>query len=92
MEDIPGYSEYGKYGADINAIIYLSNYLRDEYVSPAFETLAKQFWAHLYLFNHSDAPLYKFLANRHFVNVGNINPTGGERGSFAILEAKAEIN
>lgn len=50
MEDTPGCSEYGKYGADINAIIYLSNYLRDEYVSPAFETLAKQFWAHLYLY------------------------------------------
>ncbi|MBM4347496.1 MAG: TIGR03905 family TSCPD domain-containing protein, partial [Deltaproteobacteria bacterium] len=73
MEEIPGYSEYDKYGADINAIIYLSNYLRDESVAPAFETLAKQFWAHLYVFNHTGEPLYKILPNRHFVNVGKIN-------------------
>lgn len=87
MEEIPGYSEYGTYGADINAIIYLSNYLRDEYVSPAFETLAKQFRANLYVFNHTDKPSYKILPNRHFVNVGKINPLEGNGGSYAILEA-----
>ena len=90
MEEIPGYSEYGKYGADINAIIYLSNYLRDEYVSPAFETLAKQFWANLYVFNHTDEPSYKILPNRHFVNVGKIKPVEKNKGSYAILEAKGD--
>jgi uncharacterized protein (TIGR03905 family) len=90
MEEIPGYSEYGKYGADINAIVYLSNYLRDEYVSPAFETLAKQFWANLYVFNHTDEPSYKILPNRHFVNVGKINPVEGNKGSYVILEATGD--
>jgi len=90
MEEIPGYSEYGKYGADINAIVYLSNYLGDEYVSPAFETLAKQFWANLYVFNHTDAPLYKILPNRYFVNVGKINPVEGDKRSYAIIEAKGD--
>lgn len=90
MEQIPGYSEYGKYGADINAIVYLSNYLMDEYVYPAFETLAKQFRANLYVFNHTNAPLYKTLPNRHFVNVGKINPVEGDKGSYAILEAKGD--
>jgi len=90
MEEIPGYSEYGKYGADINAIIYLSNYLRDEYVSPAFETLAKQFWANLYVFNHTDEPSYKILPNRHFVSVGKIKPVEKNKGSYAILEAKGD--
>lgn len=86
MEEIPGYSEYDKYGVDINAIIYFSNYLRNESVTPAFETLSKQFWANLYVFNHTDEPLYKTLPNRHFVNVGRINPFEGNRGSYAILE------
>ncbi|HYA93706.1 MAG TPA: TIGR03905 family TSCPD domain-containing protein [Thermodesulfobacteriota bacterium] len=90
MEEIPGYSEYAKYGADINAIIYLSNYLRDEYVSPAFETVAKQFWANLYIFNHTRDPLYKSLPNRHFVNVGEIKPLEGNKGTYAVLEAKGE--
>jgi uncharacterized protein (TIGR03905 family) len=90
MEEIPGYSEYGKYGADINAIVYLSNYLRDEYVSPAFETLAKQFWANLYVFNHTEEPSYKILPNRHFVNVGTLRPTDGNKGSYAILEMKGD--
>ncbi len=90
MEEIPGYSEYGKYGADINAIIYLSNYLRDEHVSPAFETLAKQFWANLYVFNHTDEPSYKILPNRHFVNVGKINPAEGNKRSYAIMEIKGD--
>jgi len=90
MEEIPGYSEYGRYGADINAIIYLSNYLRDEYVSPAFDTLAKQFWANLYVFNHTDEPSYKILPNRHFVNVGRINPAEGNKRSYAIMEAKGD--
>ncbi len=90
MEEIPGYSEYGKYGADINAIIYLSNYLRDDYVWPAFETLAKQFWANLYVFNHTGEPSYKILPNRHFVNVGKINPVEGNKGSYAIIEAKED--
>jgi uncharacterized protein (TIGR03905 family) len=88
MEKIPGYSEYGKYGPDINAIIYLSNYLRDEYVSAAFETLAKQFWANLYVFNHTEEPSYKILPNRYFVNVGKINPAEGNKRSYAIMEAK----
>ena len=90
MEEIPGYSEYEKYGADINAITYLSNYLRDENVSPAFETLSKQFWANLYIFDHTSDPLYKSLPNRHFVNVGQIKPLGGNKGTYAILEAKGE--
>jgi uncharacterized protein (TIGR03905 family) len=90
MEEIPGYSEYSKYGADINAIIYLSNYLRDEYVSPAFETLAKQFWANLYVFNHTDEPSYKILPNRHFVNVGRISPAEGNKRWYAIMEAKGD--
>ncbi len=90
MEEIPGYSEYGKYGADINAIIYLSNYLRDDHVSPAFETLAKQFWANLYIFNGTDEPSYKILPNRHFVNVGKINPAEGNKRSYAIIEAKGD--
>ena len=90
MEEIPGYSEYGKYGADINAIVYLSNYLRDEYVSPALETLAKQFWANLYVFNHTDEPSYKILPNRHFVNVGKINPAEGNKSSYTIIEAKGD--
>lgn len=90
MEEIPGYSEYGKYGADINAIVYLSNYLRDEYVSPAFETLAKQFWANLYVFNHTGKSLYKTLPNRHFVDVGKIKPAEGKKGSYAIIEAKGD--
>jgi predicted phosphodiesterase len=90
MEEIPGYSEYDKYGADINAIIYLSNYLRDEYVFPAFQTLAKQFWAHVYVFNNTPEPLYKILPNRHFVNVGEINPAKGRKGSYAILEARGD--
>jgi uncharacterized protein (TIGR03905 family) len=90
MEEIPGYSEYGKYGADINAIVYLSNYLRDEYVYPAFETLAKQFWANLYIFDHTNDPLYKSLPNRHFVSVGEINPTGRNKGSYAILDSKGD--
>ena len=90
MEEIPGYSEYGKYGADINAIVYLSNYLRDEYVSPAFETLAKQFWANLYVFNHTDEPSYKILPNRHFVNVGRINPAEGNKRSYAIMEVRGD--
>lgn len=59
---------------------------------PPLKHLRSSFGLIFIFINHSDAPLYKFLANRHFVNVGNINPTGGERGSFAILEAKAEIN
>lgn len=90
MEKIPGYSEYDKYGADINAIVYLSNYLRDEHVYPAFETLSKQFWANLYVFNHTEKPLYKTLPNRHFVNVGKINPADGNKGSYAIIEAKGD--
>jgi uncharacterized protein (TIGR03905 family) len=90
MEEIPGYSEYDKYGADINAIIYLSNYLRDESVAPAFETLAKQFRAHLYVFNNTEEPLYKIMPNRHFVNVGKINPTKGNKGSYAVIEAKGD--
>ena len=90
MEEIPGYSEYGKYGADINAIIYLSNYLRDEHVFPAFETVSKQFWANLYVFNHTEEPSYKILPNRHFVNVGKINPAEGNKRSYAIMEAKGD--
>jgi uncharacterized protein (TIGR03905 family) len=90
MEEIPGYSEYGKYGADINAIVYLSNYLRDDHVSPAFETLAKQFWANLYVFNDTDEPSYKILPNRHFVNVGKINPVEGNKRSYAIIQAKGD--
>jgi len=90
MEEIPGYSEYDKYGADINAIIYLTNYLRDGSVAPAFETLAKQFWANLYVFNHTEEPLYKILPNRHFINVGKINPADGNKGSYAIIEAKGD--
>lgn len=90
MEEIPGYSEYDKYGADLNSIIYLTNYLRDDYVSQAFETLAKQFWAHLYVFNNTEEPLYKTLQNRHFVNVGEINPAKGRNGSYAILEARGD--
>ncbi len=90
MEEIPGYSEYGKYGTDINAITYLTDYLRDEYVYPAFETLSKQFWANLYIFNHTNDPLYKSLPNRHFVNVGEIKPMGRNKGSYSILEAKGD--
>lgn len=90
MEEIPGYSEYDKYGADINAIVYLSNYLRDEYVYPAFETLSRQFWSNLYVFNHTSDPLYKSLPNRHFVNVGEIKPVKGTKGSYAILEARGD--
>jgi uncharacterized protein (TIGR03905 family) len=90
MEDIPGYSEYGKYGADINAIVYLSDYLRNEYVYPAFETLSRQFWANLYVFNHTCDPLYKSLPNRHFVNVGEVKPMGRNKGSYAVLEAKGD--
>ena len=90
MEEISGYSEYDKYGADINAIVYLSNYLRDEYVSPAFETLARQFWSNLYVFNNTSDPLYKSLPNRHFVNVGKVKPGKGDKGSYAILEAKGD--
>jgi uncharacterized protein (TIGR03905 family) len=90
MEEIPGYSEYDKYGADINAIVYLSNYLRDDHVSPAFETLAKQFWANLYVFNDTDEPSYKILPNRHFVNVGKINPAERNKRSYAIIEAKGD--
>jgi len=90
MEEIPGYSEYGKYGAEINAILYLTDYLRDESVFSAFETMAKQFLAHLYVFNHTEEPLYKILPNRHFVNVGKINPADGNKGSYAIIEAKGD--
>ncbi len=90
MEEIPGYSEYGKYGADINAIIYLSDYLRNEHVYPAFETLSRQFWANLYVFNHTDDPFYKTLPNRHFVDVGKITPPVRKKGSYAILEAKED--
>ncbi len=90
MEEIPGYSEYGKYGMEINAITHLTNYLRDEYVYPAFETLSKQFWANLYVFNHTRDPLYKSFSNRHFVNVGPLRLTDGKKGSYAILEMKGD--
>lgn len=90
MEEVPGFSDYGKYGTEINAIVYLSDYLRNEYVFPAFETLAKQFWANLYVFNYTDAPLYKTLQNRHFVDVGKINPAEGTKGSYAILEVRGD--
>jgi uncharacterized protein (TIGR03905 family) len=90
MEEIPGFSEYGKYGADINAIIYLSDYLRNEHVYPAFETLSRQFWANLYVFNNTDDPFYKTLPNRHFVDVGKITPMVSKKGSYAILEAKED--
>ncbi len=90
MEEVPGFSDYGKYGTEINAIVYLSDYLRNEYVFPAFETLAKQFWAHLYVFDHITGPLYKSFLNRHFVNIGEINPMGRNKGSYGILEVRGD--
>ncbi|MBI4776981.1 MAG: TIGR03905 family TSCPD domain-containing protein [Deltaproteobacteria bacterium] len=84
LQDLDGFSDYSPYSTELIVVSNLSDYLQDEDVFPAVETMTRQFSVDAVLFAHTGRNKHVRLGTVDLVNVGALNKEG--RRSYAVLE------
>ncbi len=84
IQDLPGFSDFGPYASEILSVCYLSDYLRDESVFPAMETMLKHFSASIVLFGTTGEWKHVRLGEVDMINVGSLR--SGEFYRYALIE------
>jgi uncharacterized protein (TIGR03905 family) len=86
IQDLPGFSDFGPYAAEILAVCNLSDYLRDESVFPALEAMMKHFTASIVLFGQTGEWKHVRLGGVDLISVGALRSGGFYR--YALIECK----
>ncbi|MGA3116360.1 MAG: TIGR03905 family TSCPD domain-containing protein [Syntrophobacteraceae bacterium] len=86
IQDLPGFSDFGPYAAEILAVCNLSDYLRDESVFPALESMMEHFTAGIVLFGQAGEWKHVRLGGVDLISVGALRSLGFYR--YALIEWK----
>ena len=86
IQDLPGFSDFGPYAAEILAVCNLCDYLRDESVFPALEAMTKHFTANIVLFGQTGEWKHVRLGGVDLISVGALRSRGFYR--YALIEWK----
>jgi len=84
LQYLDGFSDYSPYSTELIVVSNLSDYLRDEEVFPAVETMTQQFSVDAVLFGHNGSNKHVRLGTVDLVNVGALSKEG--RRSYVVLE------
>ena len=84
LQRMPGYSDFEPYALEINMVCGLADFMRDETVFPALETMASQFQADIIIFGQSGQWGHWQLGGKDFISLGPA--AQGENLAFAVLE------
>lgn len=84
IQEITGFSDFSPHSLELLMVSNLSDYLRNEEVYPALETMAGQFSSDIVLFAHTGINRHIRLGKVDFVNVGGA--AGGGACKYALLK------
>ncbi|MFZ5650458.1 MAG: TIGR03905 family TSCPD domain-containing protein [Bacillota bacterium] len=84
IQEVNGFSDFSPYSLELLMVSNLSDYLRNEEVYPALQTMTEQFAADLVLFAHTGLYRQVRLGRVDFVNIGPVVDGGKYR--YAQLE------
>ena len=70
LQRMPGYSDYEPYALEINMICGLADFMRDETVYPALESMALQFQVDMVVFGQTGKWGHWHLAGKDFISLG----------------------
>ena len=85
IQKLPGYSDYEPYALEINMVCGLTDFMRDERVFPALETMTPQFHADVVLFSQTRKWGHWHVGGKDFISVGPA--TGQASPSWGLLES-----
>jgi len=86
IQDLPGFSDFGPYAAEILAVCNLSDYLRDESVFPALEAMMEHFTAGIVVFGQTGEWKHVRLGGVDLISIGALRSRGFYR--YALIECK----
>jgi uncharacterized protein (TIGR03905 family) len=84
LQHLPGFSDFGAYGLEINMVCGLTDFMGDETVFPALEAMLPQFEADLILFGQRPEWGHWQLCDKEFFSVGG--SLKRDRAKWGLLE------
>lgn len=89
IQELSGFSDFAPYSLELLMVCNLSDYLRNEAVFPALETMTKQFSVDVVLFAHTGQWKHMRLGEVDFINVGKI--VNDDTYDYALLEWQEKL-
>ncbi|HKI50180.1 MAG TPA: TIGR03905 family TSCPD domain-containing protein [Desulfobacteria bacterium] len=84
LQHLPGFSDFGSYGLEINMVCGLTDFMGDETVFPALEAMIPQFQADLIFFGQRKDWGHWCVGEKEFFSVGRSMESG--RAKWGLLE------